>query len=250
MVDEEVAPSDAIAELCAERAAKNSELLTSLREDAHSRDLLAACEADQTLGRSAASLMCSLFISLLSDPVNISPGGPGLARGVYHEFCFSLVCRMGPTSAADEVDLGAITLTPRFCIEQGTKADGTPKLRPVDDFSRSGCNAATFPGEKLVYESLDHFLAAIRMASVCLGISLSMWKADIDSAYRRIPVLPAHRQFAWVSFLCGGIARVAQHFALPFGSVASVHHWNRIGEPLLLLVLHSSVVMCSVSQAR
>jgi len=145
---------------------------------------------------------------------------------------FSSACRMGPVLTAATVDLEVMTMSPRFCLEQGTKADGTPKFRPIDDFTRSGCNAATIPGEKLVYESLDHFLAALRLANACLGGSLSMWKADIDSAYRRIPVLPAHRQFAWVAFLCGGSACAVQHFALPFGSVASVHHWNRVGAEL------------------
>ena len=67
-----------------------------------------------------------------------------------------------------EVDLDNITLSPRFCIEQGTraitaravafafcfcwpaqKADGSAKLRPIDDFSRSGCNATVDAGEKL-----------------------------------------------------------------------------------------------------
>jgi len=51
-------PSAAIAELCRERSARNRELLASLREDAHAKELLQACEADQTLGRSADVLLC------------------------------------------------------------------------------------------------------------------------------------------------------------------------------------------------
>ena len=56
-----------------------------------------------------------------------------------------------------------------------------------------------------------------------------LFKADIDAAYRRIPIRPGHRQFAAVVFLLAGVPQVAMHFALPFGGVASVHQWDRIG---------------------
>ena len=59
---------------------------------------------------------------------------------------------------------------------------------------------------------------------------LSLWKADIDSAYRRIPVAPAHRHLAWITFVHNGQTLAAGHNALPFGSVASVYHWDRVGE--------------------
>ena len=71
-------------------------------------------------------------------------------------------------------------------------------------------------------------------------------QADIDSAFRRVPVAPDHRWACGVafrvndqvsrlflhvglshSFLCQ--VMVAQHFALPFGAVASVHAWERVG---------------------
>ncbi len=101
-----------------------------------------------------------------------------------------------------ELDLSSITLSPRFCVEQGRQScicpwpgyghmltglrdDGTAKLRPIDDFSRSGCNAAVGVSEELSYESTDKFLALLRECREFLGEDLALWKADIDSAYRR-----------------------------------------------------------------
>ena len=49
-------------------------------------------------------------------------------------------------------------VTPRFSIEQGTRRDGTKKYRPIDDFTKSWCNRATIPTERLRYDSLDLFM--------------------------------------------------------------------------------------------
>ena len=82
---------------------------------------------------------------------------------------------------------------------------------------------------RLQYESLDTLLAIGRAAGDAYGHDVSLWKADIASAYRRIPVAPAHRQFGHVVFSVAGQTMVSQHLGLPFGAVASVHHWNRVG---------------------
>ena len=71
------------------------------------------------------------------------------------------------------------------CSCAGFGDDGTTKLRPIDDFSRSGCNAAVGASEKLAYESTDKFLALLRESRRAIGGDLALWKADIDFAYRR-----------------------------------------------------------------
>ena len=109
------------------------------------------------------------------------------------------------------------------------KPDGSEKLRPIDDFSKSGCNEATHATEKLKYDACEVFLATLREASAQLGMDLSLWKADIGSAFRRIPVAPEQRNLAWVAFVHDGKTIAAQHLCLPFGSIASVHHWDRLG---------------------
>ena len=85
-------------------------------------------------------------------------------------------------------------------------------------------------------------------------VPLGMWKADIDSAYRRMPLKPGHRNLAAIVFIkgtstlhhavlahgCGllctdGTVYIAVHWALPFGSIASVHGWDRMGSLLRAL---------------
>jgi len=65
--------------------------------------------------------------------------------------------------------------------------------------------------EKLEYESLDELLAVLQAMHKDLGSDLKLWKADFDSAFRRIPVLPAHRQFACVAFRHKDNVVTAQH---------------------------------------
>ena len=68
---------------------------------------------------------------------------------------------------------------------------------------------------------------------VFLQDQLEIWKADIDSAFRRLPIKPAHRNFAWVAWRVDEIRMaIAQHFSMPFGAIASVHFWDRIGQHL------------------
>jgi hypothetical protein len=54
-------------------------------------------------------------------------------------------------------------------------------------------------------------------------------QADVDAAYRRVPVAPAHRWACGVVFRCGDEIYFSQHAACPFGAVASVHAWERLG---------------------
>ena len=59
-------------------------------------------------------------------------------------------------------------------------------------------------------------------------------QADIDSAFRRIPVKPMDREYSSIAFKCNGNVVIAQHLAMMFGSVASVHPWERVGENIFI----------------
>jgi len=143
--------------------------------------------------------------------------------------------RMSKVYKAHEIDLTKISISPRFVVEQGLKEDGSVKLRPIDDFSASGCNACTNATEKLRYHTLDMFLATLRLAFTLLGGSLSMWKADVDAAFRRIPITESHSEFAWIAFLFQAQWHFARHIGMPFGSIASVHNWDRIASLILAI---------------
>ena len=56
-----------------------------------------------------------------------------------------------------------------------------------------------------------------------------LFKADVDSAFRRMPIKPEHRKFAHIFFRVGDSIFTATHLAMMFGSIASVHSWHRLG---------------------
>ena len=58
---------------------------------------------------------------------------------------------------------------------------------------------------------------------------LALYKADIDSAFRRVPIAPAERDLAYVAFAAHGKLQLFGRNAMPFGAIASVHAWDRIG---------------------
>ena len=81
-----------------------------------------------------------------------------------------------------------------------------------------------------------------------------MWKADIDSAFRRIPIKKSHRDLAWTAWRTGNKVGMAKHYCMPFGAIASVHYWDRIGMAMhsLLPFLHACylVLRCAAHSHR
>ena len=194
---------DAMKEHCLQR---NKQLLDSLREDTFAAELMKLTLKDAKLGR-------------MSTPVPV-------------ELC----------------DLSQVFLVPRFGVDQGLQADGSVKIRAVDNFSWSpppvGCpsrrtkrevkvdsiNGHCGAQEKLSHDHLDdlaHGMAAFLEKTGCVP---SLWKADIDAAFRRVPLKPSHRWAAGVTFIHEGVAWVSVHNAAPFGATSSVHSWEREGE--------------------
>jgi len=103
-----------------------------------------------------------------------------------------------------EVTEGRCLLARRFGRQE------LAKVRPIDDMSASGVNGRwTMPPTKLVYEGIDHLEALARLLSVKERGGL--WKADIDSAYRRVAIAKRHRPLAAFAFLCEGEVVVAEH---------------------------------------
>ena len=144
------------------------------------------------------------------------------------------------------VDLESCLLARRFSVEQGLRNDGSVKLRAVDDESANGTNGCCEPTERLYCDRLDKFVALIRAFYTATHSRPSLWKADIDSAFRRVPVLPEHRWLLWVVVATSSGIFAARHNALPFGCTGSVHCWNRIGA----LLAHVAVVCLRIPILR
>ena len=72
------------------------------------------------------------------------------------------------------------------------------------------------------------------MCFFCSQVQLGLFKADIDAAFRRVPVKPEHRRFAYIAFSHLKKLLIAGHLGMPFGSIGSVHNWDRVGARLSL----------------
>ena len=137
--------------------------------------------------------------------------------------------------AVDECCLTHTLLHPRFAVEQGTRyidksplfhmlcstsfkfafgrEDGTVKLRAIDNFSWSSCkarsakrrkidsvNGHTRMPERIKHDHLDQYKCAMEQMVAEWDEMPGLWKADISSAFRRIPIKPSHRWAAAVAF--------------------------------------------------
>ena len=137
--------------------------------------------------------------------------------------------RMTAPLSDKETSLSEQVVCRRFSREQGRKSDGSLKLRAVDDETGSGTNSTTQPTAKLHCDGADALVSAAVLFTKLTGEVPSFWKADVDKAYRRLPVAPEQRWLLGVAFKHFGTTWIAQHNAMPFGSVASVHAWDRVG---------------------
>ena len=75
--------------------------------------------------------------------------------------------------------------------------DGAVKVRPVDDMSVSGVNGATYVRERLKCDTIDTFWETAKSLHEAGAAPLSIFKADIDSAYRRVGIAPGPHIFAF-----------------------------------------------------
>jgi hypothetical protein len=138
--------------------------------------------------------------------------------------------RMGDLVPVSSLDLEQVLLGRRFSREQGVKTDGSPKIRAIDDETGNGTNECAQQEAKLQMDGLDALVAAIQSYVAIAGKAPHLWKADIDAAFRRVPIQPQDRWAAWVAFLAeDGTPVAAQHYAQMFGAIASVHGWDRVG---------------------
>ena len=60
----------------------------------------------------------------------------------------------------------------------------------------------------------------------------ALMKADIDAAFRRIPVKESHRWAATVTWLFENEPWMASHIGMPFGAAASGIAWHKVGHLL------------------
>ena len=206
---------------CVELFRVGAPLIGVLPCSGHGRaEVFPACSSERDLLRRAASQNTKLIKSLREDE-----NSSAVLKLTRDE---AVTGRISAPKPLADVCLAGAVVAPRFAVAQ-QREDGSTKLRLVDDMSRSMVNEATQPQERLRYDGVDLLCTACRLFRSHAGVSPHLWKADIDSAYRRVPLRASHRRLAMVAFRAVQTVWVSQHFAAPFGATSSVHSWGRIG---------------------
>ncbi|CAE7606611.1 unnamed protein product [Symbiodinium sp. CCMP2456] len=143
----------------------------------------------------------------------------------------------------------------RFAVIQSS--NGRRKLRPIDDYSENLVNGSFSYGDKLDLRALDEIIAICRfwirahtsqhqffldmeVGPPLVGRVHPAWKGDswlpklctfdLHNAYRQFALDPDSRAFSVVALLDPSSAEIGlfEGKALPFGSTASVVHFNRL----------------------
>lgn len=154
---------------------------------------------------------------------------------------------MSEPAKASEAFLQARAV-PGVGVQQGLKKDGSVKVRAVYNFSWStpwpvdavkripykeakarSVNGCTWLPEKLSHDHLDDLIWYCRQLVLLLGIVPALFKADIASAFRRIPLMPEHMWAAGIMYWYKGSIWTSVHKSCPFGAKASVFNWERVG---------------------
>ena len=110
-----------------------------------------------------------------------------------------------------EQDIHDYRLCPRFGVEQGLKPDGSCKVRAVDHLSWSvapdgepsyytkrhkkerRANGCTVVPVKIRHDHLDKLALVMKNYIGHLSILPGLFKADVNAAFRRVPLRPDHR---------------------------------------------------------
>ena len=121
----------------------------------------------------------------------------------------------------------------RFGIRQGSK------IRPIDDFSASGVNAAAAACEAPMLHTVDVLAALLSewfQKSSQSGVDSTVVTRtyDLKSAYRQIGLSPQGRKKACISVYDPHtkLPRLLRLRVLPFGAVRSVHSFLRLSRAL------------------
>ena len=137
-------------------------------------------------------------------------------------------------------------VTPRFPVDEGWRWKDDSwmrKVRCIDDFTASFINAATAPGESIHHDTLDVLVALLHSAGKDRR-PVRFRKDDFVSAYKTLPLRLDELALAVTVWRdASGTLRTLQLHCCPFGAVASVHAWHRVGAAVQCILANLFLVV-------
>lgn len=146
---------------------------------------------------------CALYRSLRED-IN----GSWLCENALQE---ARLGRMSMPAVWNEGEQLNILVQPRFVVEQ-TRTNGTVKLRSIDHFSWSpknqgkacSVNGHISAAEKMKHHTLDTLASVMKEFHALMLEPPGLIKADIESAFRRVPISSKSRWACGVAWKARG----------------------------------------------
>ena len=151
---------------------------------------------------------------------------------------------------ASEVPLTEVVkrcvVTPRFPVDEGWRwkdDNWVRRERCIDDFTASFINAVTAPGESIHHDTLDVLVALLHSAGKSRK-PVRFRKDDFVGAYKTLPLRLEDLQLAVTVWRdATGSLRTMQLHCCPFGAVASVHAWHRLGAAVQCILANLFLVV-------
>ena len=136
------------------------------------------------------------------------------------------------------VDLGASQPSDSVVAQRFGTSKGVMRRRMIDNFHEPGTNDTTSVERRIRMGRIADLLGVmVFLSTVALQFGVVIGKSDFKGSYRNCPISPAHHAFSQFLFMdiSNQIRRAVQH-AMPFGAVASVYAWDRLGAAVTMIV--------------
>lgn len=147
------------------------------------------------------------------------------------------------TSPQPAFDSSPKVVTRRFGVRQ-INSKGADKVRCIDDFKESGVNDAASVSRRIRMGRLTD-LEAVTRTLADTKEPLALLKSDFKAAYRSLPLAGSDLGLASVLLRNpGGQLFSATQLAMPFGAVASVYAWDRLGAALAAILQEFLLIPC------
>ena len=142
-------------------------------------------------------------------------------------------------------DVQRYNLTRTIGVMEWRDHSQAERVRMVDHSTESWINDATSTGgQKLQSDRLETLMWLV-LLFMYMGVMPLLFKADVESVFRKCPLKPAHFQYAAAVFVAEGQAWIAEQRVCPFGAVASVWSFHRVGNWMLSWLRLTCVWWCA-----
>ena len=125
-------------------------------------------------------------------------------------------------------------LARRLPVEEVRDYLEEPRFRMVDDEIEGTANWATWSTQRTQTDDIDTMVFMLMSFAVLL-IPITMYKPDVKSAFRRLPVAARHWIYSTIIYNHDGKVWSSTHKSCNLGAISSVWAWHRVSNVALAI---------------